>query len=91
MPVEAIKVEGMVHRMFLAREGQAHELVVRTGVKRDGRIAVFEALQDGEKVVVRPPPGLRDGSRIASPADLDDARRSAHPPHALTFARTSVR
>ncbi len=64
VPVEAIKVDGMVRRMFLAREGQAHELVVRTGVKREGRIAVYESLQDGEKVVVRPPPGLRDGSRI---------------------------
>ncbi|MGA9526126.1 MAG: efflux RND transporter periplasmic adaptor subunit [Myxococcaceae bacterium] len=64
VPVEAIKVDGMVRRMFLAREGQAHELVVRTGTRRDGRIAVLEPLQDGDKVVVRPPPGLRDGSRI---------------------------
>jgi membrane fusion protein, multidrug efflux system len=64
VPVEAIKVDGMVRRMFLAREGQAHELVVRTGIKRDGRIAVLEPLQAGEKVIIAPPPGLRDGSRI---------------------------
>lgn len=64
VPLESIKEDGMVKRLFLAKEGQAHELVVRTGVKRDGRIAVIEPLQHGEQVVVKPPAGLRDGSRI---------------------------
>jgi RND family efflux transporter MFP subunit len=64
VPVEAIKDEGTVKRMFLARNGQAFELVVRTGVVKDGRIAIFEPLQAGELVIVKPPPGLRDGSSI---------------------------
>lgn len=64
VPVEAIKTEGTVKRLFLARNGQAFELVVRTGVTRDGRIAVLEPLQAGERVIIKPPPGLRDGSAI---------------------------
>jgi membrane fusion protein (multidrug efflux system) len=64
VPVEAIKVDGTIKRLFLARGGQAFEVVVRTGVTRDGRIAVLEPLQKGEKVIVHPPPGLRDGASI---------------------------
>jgi membrane fusion protein (multidrug efflux system) len=64
VPLAAIKADGTVRRMFLAREGQAFELVVRTGVERDGRVAVFEPLAAGTRVIVNPPPGLRDGSSI---------------------------
>ncbi|MBK7859044.1 MAG: efflux RND transporter periplasmic adaptor subunit [Archangiaceae bacterium] len=64
VPLEAIREEGTIKRMFLAREGQAYEMVVRTGVERDGRVAVLEPLQVGQKVIVKPPPGLHDGSVI---------------------------
>ena len=64
VPVSAIKVEGTVRRLFLARNGQAFEVVVQTGVEKDGRIAVLEPLAAGEKVILAPPPGLRDGSSI---------------------------
>jgi membrane fusion protein, multidrug efflux system len=64
VPAEAIKTEGPVKRMFLAREGQAYEMVIRTGVEKDGRVAVLEPLQAGQKVIVKPPPGLRDGASI---------------------------
>lgn len=64
VPTSAIKVEGTVRRLFLARNGQAFEVVVQTGVEKDGRIAVLEPLAAGEKVILTPPPGLRDGSSI---------------------------
>jgi membrane fusion protein (multidrug efflux system) len=64
VPTEAIRSDGTVRRLYLAREGQAFELVVRTGVEKDGRVAVLEPLQNGQKVIVKPPPGLRDGSAI---------------------------
>ena len=64
VPAEAIKAEGTVRRIFLARAGSAHEMVVRTGVEKDGRVAVLEPLTAGEKVIVKPPPGLRDGAAI---------------------------
>jgi hypothetical protein len=50
--------------MFLARNGQAFELVVRTGVEKEGRVAVLEPLSAGDKVILSPPPGLQDGSSI---------------------------
>jgi len=64
VPVSAVRVEGTVRRMFLARNGQAFEVVVQTGVEKDGRISVLEPLAAGEKVILSPPPGLRDGSSI---------------------------
>jgi membrane fusion protein (multidrug efflux system) len=64
VPVESVKSDGTVKRIFLARDHQAFEVVVRTGVVRDGRIAILEPLAKGELVIVKPPPGLRDGSSI---------------------------
>lgn len=64
VPVSAIKADGTVKRMFLARNGQAFELVVRTGVEKEGRVAVLEPLAAGDKVILSPPPGLHDGSSI---------------------------
>lgn len=64
VPVAAIKADGLVRRLFLVKEGAAYEMVVQTGVERDGRIAVLEPIAAGEKVIVKPPPGLHDGSAI---------------------------
>lgn len=64
VPVEAIRSDGTTHRLFLARKGTAFEVVVRTGVEKDGRVAVLDTFQPDEKVVVKPPPGLRDGAAI---------------------------
>jgi RND family efflux transporter MFP subunit len=64
VPVSAIAADGTIRRLYLARDGAAHEMVVRTGVQKDGRIAVLEPLPPGEKVIVKPPPGLRDGTAI---------------------------
>lgn len=64
VPISAIKVDGTVRRMYLARQGTAYEMVVQTGVEKDGRIAVLDTFLDGERVVVNAPPGLRDGAAI---------------------------
>lgn len=64
VPAEAIVSSGAVRRLFLARADAARELVVRTLGQRGGRVALDEELRAGELVVVRPPPGLRDGAPI---------------------------
>ena len=64
VPAAAIRADGTVKRLFLARDGQAFEMVIRTGVEKDGRVAVLEPLDVGEKVIVSPPPGLQDGAAI---------------------------
>lgn len=64
VPVRAIKADGTVKRLFAVRDGRAFEMVVRTGVEKDGRVVVYESLAAGEKVVVAPPAGLEDGSPV---------------------------
>jgi len=64
VPANAIKADGTVRRLFLAKEGSAFEMVVRTGVEKDGRIAVLEPLSADDMVILQPPPGLHDGSAI---------------------------
>lgn len=64
VPADAIKSDGTVKRLFLAKNGKAFEVVVRTGVQKEGRVAVLEPLGADEKVILNPPPGLQDGSAI---------------------------
>jgi len=64
IPKSALKIEGTTKRIFLAHGGQALELVVRTGAEREGHISVAEALTANDRVILHPPPGLRDGSAI---------------------------
>lgn len=64
VPVSAIKQDGTVRRLFLAKERRAVELVVRTGLTKDGRVAVYEALPAGTQVIASPPPGLSDGAAL---------------------------
>ena len=64
VPRDALRIEGSTKRMFLARGGQALEMVVRTGAEKDGRIAIAEPLTAADKVIVRPQAGLRDGSPV---------------------------
>lgn len=65
VPTDAIADAGTVKRMFLAKDGAAFEVVVRTGVTSAGRIAVSEALPPGTPVILKPPATLRDGVAIA--------------------------
>ena len=64
VPLDAIRSEGNVRRLFLVRDGKAVERVVRTGVTFEGRIALLEELKDGEWVVLEPPSKLRDGAPV---------------------------
>jgi RND family efflux transporter MFP subunit len=64
VPSDAIMAEGDVRRLFLARDGLAFELVVRTGVARDGWTVVYEDLAADTLVIRAPPASLRDGAAI---------------------------
>ena len=64
VPVEALRRDGSVSRLFLSREGKAFELVVRTGLEKDGRVAVIEDFEPNDTVILNPPAQLRDGSAI---------------------------
>ena len=64
VPKEAITEEGPVKRLFLAKDHQAVEMVVRVGGAKEGRVAVLEPLTAQSAVILKPPPGLHDGSSI---------------------------
>lgn len=62
VPAEAVRTEGAVKRLFVARDKRAVERVVRVGEAREGRVAVLDELAPGDQVVLNPPPSLRDGA-----------------------------
>lgn len=66
VPADAIVAEGDVRRLFVARDGRAFELVVRTGVTRDQRVVVYEELEPNARVIRHPPAELRDGAAITT-------------------------
>jgi RND family efflux transporter MFP subunit len=73
VPDDAIRAEGDVRRLFLARDGRALEMVVRTGVSRDGRTVVYEELAPDTSVIRQPPLTLRDGAPIEMGARAESA------------------
>lgn len=66
VPRSAIKVDGTVRRVFLARNNEAYEVVVQTGVEDEGQVAVLDSVEDSDRVILNPPVELRDGSPITS-------------------------
>jgi len=46
--------------------GRARRVEVRTGARIGDLVEVAAGLKPGDKVVLRPPPGLRDGARVSS-------------------------
>jgi membrane fusion protein (multidrug efflux system) len=64
VPEDALVTEGTVKKIYLVRDGRAFELVVRTSVKEGGRVGIIEPLTEKDRVIRRPPPGLRDGSVV---------------------------
>jgi RND family efflux transporter MFP subunit len=64
VPDAAIRTDGTLKRLFVVREGRAFELVVRTGLSRDGLTAVLTDVAAGDLVVSPVPDELRDGRRV---------------------------
>jgi membrane fusion protein (multidrug efflux system) len=79
VPEDAVAVEGTVKKIYLVKEGRAFELVVRTGVKQDGRVAVLEPLDGKTQVIRRPPPGLRDGAAVSVGTSPNQGAAGARP------------
>jgi len=55
LPVEAVLIKNGTDRIVYVQEGEGHYAprAVRTGVSRDGRVAILEGIAPGESVVVR--------------------------------------
>ncbi len=64
-PAEAVSVSGEMERVFVAGPGGRAELrLVRTGARRGADVEILSGLDSGERVVVRPPAGLREGQLL---------------------------
>ena len=65
VPAEAISVNGQMERVFVAGGGNRAVLrLVRTGASRDGLVEILAGLSAGERVILAPPPGLREGQPL---------------------------
>ena len=61
---QALVARNGSERVFVVRDGRIEERIVRSG-ERDGvEVAIVAGLGAGERVVVGPPPGLRDGVSV---------------------------
>lgn len=50
--------------VFLVQDGKAVKTSVKTGERLGGMVTVLEGTKPGDTVVVNPPKGLRDGSKV---------------------------
>lgn len=65
VPAEAVTRLGQIERVFVTgSDNRALLRLVKTGGTRGDRIEVLSGLDDGERVVVAPPVGLREGQAL---------------------------
>jgi RND family efflux transporter MFP subunit len=65
VPALAVSQIGQMERVFVAGEGNRAVLrLVKTGAARGDRIEVLSGLDEGERIVLTPPVGLREGQPL---------------------------
>jgi membrane fusion protein, multidrug efflux system len=65
VPESAISLFGQMERVFVVNaDGRAALRLVKIGGRMDGRVEVISGLAEGDRVVVGPPRGLRDGQPV---------------------------
>jgi RND family efflux transporter MFP subunit len=65
IPVAALAPLGQMERVFVAGEGNRAVLrLVKSGARAGDRLEIISGLDAGEKVVVNPPAGLREGQTL---------------------------
>jgi RND family efflux transporter MFP subunit len=64
VPAAAVTMFGQMERVFVVEDGRAGLRLVKTGAVRDSRVEVLAGLADGDRIVVDPPAGLREGQPL---------------------------
>ncbi len=64
VPVSAVVKDGDISRIFVVKDGVAHELVVSTGDARDGKIEIAGGLS-GNETVITAPQRIHDGDKVS--------------------------
>ncbi|HEX4353279.1 MAG TPA: efflux RND transporter periplasmic adaptor subunit [Polyangiales bacterium] len=65
VPQSALVQAGDEPTVFAIVDKRIEQRAVHTGIDVDGGVAVSEGLKTGDRVVVHPPPDLKDGSPVA--------------------------
>lgn len=64
-PASAVTEVGQLERVFVAgADNRAVLRLVKTAARRDDRVEILSGLDDGERVVIAPVPGLREGQPL---------------------------
>jgi membrane fusion protein (multidrug efflux system) len=66
VPADAVTRFGQMERVFVVEEGRALLRLVKTGRMQDGRVEILSGLHSGERLVLAPPPTLRDGQPVTA-------------------------
>lgn len=64
VPSAALVRTGGSATVWIVQDGRAVARTVDPGPEHDGKVEVRSGLSGGESVVLRPPPGLKDGGRV---------------------------
>lgn len=65
VPITALSVAGQMERVFVVGENQRAVLrIVKSGATRGDQVEILSGLDAGERLVVSPPAGLRDGQPL---------------------------
>ena len=64
IPQEAVVRVGGETGAFLIERDAVRFTAIRTGMTKGGRVAVEAGLEPNQRIVLAPPPSLRDGDRI---------------------------
>ncbi len=59
----AVKADGQLQSVLVADNGVAHERMVRTGDKQQGKVEILSGLQEGD-LIIAPASGAKDGDRV---------------------------
>lgn len=64
-PAAAVSTAGQMERVFVSsRDNRAVLRLVKTGARHGDRVEILSGLDDGERVVMNPPAGLREGQPL---------------------------
>jgi RND family efflux transporter MFP subunit len=63
-PAAAVSTLGQMERVFVASDGRAVLRLVKTGAPRGDRIEILSGLAEGDRLVLNPPAGLREGQAL---------------------------
>lgn len=68
LPATAVVRRGDGTVVYRVEDGRAHEVAVTPGAALGDLVEISGAVKAGDKVVARPPDGLRDGTRVSMPS-----------------------